>query len=515
VRHRLPADVLLLATVTFWSFNFTATRYGVTHGFQPLTYSVLRFGTGALVFAAFTYARERTLRVARRDVLLLLVAAALGIWINQVAFVYGVKLATAATFALIFGTLPVFVALISLALGVEHVRLRHWLAAAISFTGVALVALGSSGGLGGGLGGILLGLAAAGSWAGYSVAMRPLMQRYSPYRISAFVLLAGFVPLAATAAPSLARQDWAAPNALAWGAAVYGLIFSLLVTNILWFTAIDRVGPARSSLYANLQPFLGAFFALVVLSEAMTELQVAGGAVIAAGIVVARFRALQAARKRTLVLDFDGTITEQDLLDEIAQTFGDIDVYREVDEGLDEQRLSLHEVLEREFEPVRAPLDEVVGWVLENVRVRPGFRELTALARERGWRLVIVSSGFHELIEPVLAREGLVDVELLANRVDPDPSGWRVRFRDEGSCGTCGEPCKRATVDRLSDGGEVVYVGDGYSDRCAAEQADLVFARRGLADYLRERGVPFVPFEDFLEIARRLDGEGPRLSAGR
>lgn len=509
MRHRLPADVLLLVTVTFWSFNFTATRYGVTHGFEPLTYSVLRFGTGALLFAAFTWLREGSLRVARKDVPLLVLAAVLGIWVNQVAFVYGVKLATAATFALIFGTLPVFVALISRALRLEHLRLRHWAAAAISFTGVALVALGSSGGLGGSVGGILLGLAAAASWAGYSVAMRPLMQRYSPYRISAFVLLAGCVPLVASAAPSLARQDWSAPNGLAWSSALYGLVFSLLITNIFWFTAIDRVGPARSSLYANLQPFLGAVFALVVLSESMTALQVAGGVVIAAGIVVARFRAMRRNGRRTLVVDFDGTITEQDLLDEVAQTFGDLDVYREVDEGLDEHRLSLHDVLRREFEPVRAPLDEVVAWTLENVRIRPGFPELVGLARERGWRLVVVSSGFHELIEPVLAREGLEDVELLANRVDPQPNGWQVRFRDEGSCGTCGEPCKRATVDLLSDGGEVVYVGDGYSDRCAAESADLVFARRGLADYLRERDVPFVPFDDFYEIARSLDGKGP------
>ena len=76
---------------------------------------------------------------------------------------------------------------------------------------------------------------------------------------------------------------------------------------------------------------------------------------------------------RTLVVDFDGTITEQDLLDEIAQTFGDEEVYKEVDEGLDDDSLSLDEVIRREFEPVHAPLEEVGNWVLENVRVRPGF----------------------------------------------------------------------------------------------------------------------------------------------
>jgi 2,3-diketo-5-methylthio-1-phosphopentane phosphatase len=142
--------------------------------------------------------------------------------------------------------------------------------------------------------------------------------------------------------------------------------------------------------------------------------------------------------------------------------------------------------------------------VLDNVRVRPGFRELVELARERGWRFVIVSSGFRELIEPVLEREGVADVELLSNTVDADPDGWKVRFRVSETCDVCGQPCKRSTAAALADGTELVYVGDGYSDRCAAESADVVFARRGLATCLEERGVPFEPFEDFHSVARSL-----------
>ena len=41
----------------------------------------------------------------------------------------------------------------------------------------------------------------------------------------------------------------------------------LFLTNILWFTALDRVGPSRASLFANLQPFFAVLFALVLLSE--------------------------------------------------------------------------------------------------------------------------------------------------------------------------------------------------------------------------------------------------------
>jgi 2,3-diketo-5-methylthio-1-phosphopentane phosphatase len=214
---------------------------------------------------------------------------------------------------------------------------------------------------------------------------------------------------------------------------------------------------------------------------------------------------------RTLVVDFDGTVTETDLLDTIASRFGDPEVYQEVEDGLDEGRMPLREVITREFRPVRMPLEEVVGWELDNVRIRPGFRELVELARERGWRVVIVSSGFHELIEPILEREG-VEVELHANRVDPDPAGWRVQWRYDEDCEICGESCKRSVVQELAQDDEIVYIGDGYSDRCAAEASDRVFAIRGLAAYLDERGLPYETFADLHDVVRSLDGFGP---AGR
>ncbi|MBW3593719.1 MAG: HAD-IB family phosphatase [Actinobacteria bacterium] len=163
-------------------------------------------------------------------------------------------------------------------------------------------------------------------------------------------------------------------------------------------------------------------------------------------------------------------------------------------------------------EEIRDFLSELSGFevsgelvnVREHVRIRRGFRELVELARERGWGFEVVSSGFHELIEPVLEREG-VAVDLHANRVDARPEGWRVLWHYGADCGSCGESCKRAVAAELAGEGELVYVGDGYSDRCAAELADRVFARRGLAVYLEERGVPYERFDDFHDVIRGLD----------
>jgi drug/metabolite transporter (DMT)-like permease len=289
VRHRIPADTLLLVTVLVWSLNFTAVKYALEHGFEPLVYSSVRFAAAALLFSSFTYVREGSLAVSRRDVWILLGAAGAGIWLNQMGFVYAVDLTSSvATVALCFGTLPIFVALIASLFRVERLNARVWAATGVSFFGVALVAAGSSGELGGDLGGILLALSTAATWAAYSVAIGPLMRRYSPYKISAVVLAAGCVPLLASASVQLLREDWGSITGLAWAACVYGFLFALVLTNVFWFTAIERVGAARSALFANLQPFLGAVFAVVILSERLSWLQIAGGGVIGAGILVAR-----------------------------------------------------------------------------------------------------------------------------------------------------------------------------------------------------------------------------------
>ena len=194
--------------------------------------------------------------------------------------------------------------------------------------------------------------------------------------------------------------------------------------------------------------------------------------------------------------DWDGTITVRDSLVLVIERFGDPELLRRLEPrvGVD---LTLHEEIALEFERLTAPLDEVVAWVVEHVEVRPGLRELA----ERHAPTVI-SAGFHELIEPVLVREG-VALDVLANTVEARADGWRVRFRDEASCATCGEPCKRGGLA----GEPYVYVGDGYSDRCAALAADRVFARDGLARYLDEQGVAYERFDDLRDVDAALRRE--------
>ena len=195
-----------------------------------------------------------------------------------------------------------------------------------------------------------------------------------------------------------------------------------------------------------------------------------------------------------LILDWDGTVTVRDTLWMLLERFGDREVFERMERALG-TTLSHREVMETEMATITAPLADAVDFLVAETEVRRGFAEVATR-----FRPLVLSSGFHETIEPILAREG-VAVEVVANRIEARPDGWRVHWLDDAPCPECGELCKRRS---LPSDGEVVYVGDGYSDRCAALAAHRIFARGDLATYLASRGVPYERFDDFDELAAAL-----------
>jgi len=277
---------MLLGAVLLWALNITFTKYMLEHGWSPLAYATIRYFAAIVLFWAFTYHRERSFWIARKDVKLVLLAG-LMIFLNQLCFVYGLKFSHATTIALLFGTTPIFVGLLALAFRLEQLQRTFWVGTAVTLAGVALVALAASGRVSTDLRGTLLGLGLPVTWACYTVSIAPLLRRYSPYRVSAIVLAVGWVPLALVSIPQVSAQHFAFSWKV-WLLFGYAVVGPLFLTNILWFTAVDRVGAARATLFNNVQPFFGVLFAILILSESLRPLEIAGGVLIFIGIALER-----------------------------------------------------------------------------------------------------------------------------------------------------------------------------------------------------------------------------------
>ncbi|HEX8910654.1 MAG TPA: MtnX-like HAD-IB family phosphatase [Anaeromyxobacteraceae bacterium] len=211
-----------------------------------------------------------------------------------------------------------------------------------------------------------------------------------------------------------------------------------------------------------------------------------------------------------VVCDFDGTAVTEDLGDQISIHFAGHDVWRAAEDRYRAGAITFAELLRDIFAPITAPAHEIAAWARARAVLRPGFEPFVRRCREAGVPFLLVSAGLDVYIHAVLERlppELHAHVEVRSNRATCSPSGLAVDFYPvEGGCGRCGF-CKGAVVDDLrARGHRVAVLGDGTADRCAAERADLVYARGRLPHYCEELGVAYRRFETFDEVAATLFG---------
>jgi drug/metabolite transporter (DMT)-like permease len=285
------ADLLLLVAVSLWALNYAVIKFGVSE-ISPLTFVVLRWGLGGLVMAAVLRWREGTLRVARADLPMLLSAAVVGVSLNQLCFVYSLTNTGASDVALLGAAGPLVTALLATAVGLERPGRRHWLGALVGLGGVVLIIGGGAGAAFGRspLLGDALALGATLCSSASVLPIMPLLRRYSAWRILTFEMLVGSLLLFPLALPSLVAQDYGRVTLAGWGSLGYAVVLTGVLTNLLYFTAVGRVGPSRAAMFGYLQSFLGVLFAVALLGERVTALQLAGGLVVIGSVIMSRSR---------------------------------------------------------------------------------------------------------------------------------------------------------------------------------------------------------------------------------
>jgi drug/metabolite transporter (DMT)-like permease len=275
--------------VSLWALNYSVVKFGITE-FEPLALPVFRFGVAGLVLLIILRLREGTIGVDRADLARLAVAGFLGVTLSQVSFVYALKLTTASDNALLGATAPIVTAVLATLVGLERSGRRHWTAAVFGLAGVVLIVVGSPGAVlfGSGLLGDALAFGNVLVSSASAIVVVPLLTRYSVYRVLTYEMLLGTVILLPIALPSLVLQDFSRVSTEGWAALGYMILATGIITNLLYFTAMGRIGASRAAIYQYLQAFLGVLFAILLLGEGVGIVQLIGGAIVVASVILSR-----------------------------------------------------------------------------------------------------------------------------------------------------------------------------------------------------------------------------------
>ena len=209
--------------------------------------------------------------------------------------------------------------------------------------------------------------------------------------------------------------------------------------------------------------------------------------------------------KSVLFVDFDNTITIGDVLDAVIERFSATEQWRDWESDWQRGELTTAECLSLQVRNLRVDAEELAEFV-SGISIDACFSSLVDLCAARRIPLRIVSDNFSLIVREILRRHSLPDVTVYANELHFDGNKPVAMFPHANpQCGRCAH-CKAGHFAAFASHRKI-FVGDGLSDLCPAEAADIVFAKGALARHLSSAGTPFIPFASLGDVFYYLEME--------
>lgn len=290
-RKSLLTDLSLLFIAFVWALNFSVIKASLSE-IDPYSFNAARFILASLFVWIVVAKRGQWFRVENKDWVLLICLGLLGSLLYQWLFIVGINLSLAANAAVMLGTIPIWVAIISHFLAIEKMNRFKTIGVILGFCGVVLIIVYGKNPISFGsdtfVGDMAILLAAL-VFAIFTIFSKQHLTTYSPLQYSAFMVTFGAVTLSFLAIPHISATDWSSVTWAGVGGLLFSGILSIGLAFIIWNNGIKRVGTVRTATYQNLVPVLGLIFGIVLLGETLELLQYAGSAVVISGILLTRY----------------------------------------------------------------------------------------------------------------------------------------------------------------------------------------------------------------------------------
>ncbi len=282
----------LFLVAIIWALNFSVVKYSLAE-IDPLSFNGLRFIFAAAIIWIVLLYRRQLFTIPKKDWLPLICMGLLGNLIYQGLFIIGIDYTYAANAAVMLGTIPIWVALISHFFNLEQMNIFKTLGVLAAFAGIIFIISGGNDPFSFSsdtfLGDIII-IGAAIVWGGYTILSKSFLTRYTPIQFSAIMATIGAIVLFLIGLPNIIQLEWTQISAAAYGGVIYSGLLSIGVAYLIWNYGLQTVGAVHTATYQNLVPVMGLFFGIVLLNEQLTFLQYTGSALVIVGIILARWK---------------------------------------------------------------------------------------------------------------------------------------------------------------------------------------------------------------------------------
>jgi drug/metabolite transporter (DMT)-like permease len=292
-RSKSGVYLAVILAMIFWGFTFVAFKFAIP-SFRPITIVFFRLLVSIFFLFGFALAFKRLNKIKKKDQKWFLLLAFVEPFIYFLGEAYGLTMVTATVGAIIISTIPLIVPFAAYYLFREKLTPMNYLGLVISFGGVVLVVLTSSGGLAGDWKGILLMFVAVLSAVSYTMIVKTLAEDYTPITITAYQSFYGllmFIPLFLIL--EVPKLDFSLVTGQSLLAVSYLGIFGSGICFILITIGIRELGAARANIFGNLIPVVTAIVSYFLLKEDMPFVKILGIIIVILGLLLSQSSSLR------------------------------------------------------------------------------------------------------------------------------------------------------------------------------------------------------------------------------
>jgi len=208
-----------------------------------------------------------------------------------------------------------------------------------------------------------------------------------------------------------------------------------------------------------------------------------------------------------IFLDFDGTITKNDVGEEIFRKFIAEDIVNKIVEHLLTNKISARECWESLCDSVSTiDKNEFDNFILSQ-EVDSSLHRFIDYCEKNGFQIFVLSDGFDYYIEKIFKREKLNNLRFYSNRLVLTEEGKLIpSFPYYNVDCASSANCKRNhIIENSSEEDYTVFIGDGNSDNDAIQYVDFIFAKSDLLKFCEVQRITYFPFKNFDDVISRLD----------
>ena len=204
--------------------------------------------------------------------------------------------------------------------------------------------------------------------------------------------------------------------------------------------------------------------------------------------------------KLIVFFDFDNTIAKHDVFDSLIQRFAKNDRWIEIEEKWRRGLIGSKECLEGQLE-CTGILKKELDRYLETIKLDPYFKKVISLLRKNKIKTTVLSDNFDYILKRVLKHNGIRNLKTYSNKMQVIKDRFipSFPFRNK-KCHICAHCKTKNLLANSPKNSIIIYIGDGRSDICPAQEADVIFAKESLLEYCKKKNTAYIPFRNLKKV---------------